>query len=354
MTEHVVRFEIAPAPEITKEAVIHVTNPRKAMVRASSLPTSVKHSTAVYSGVRFDVYLKARDLDDAVLTAAQIVEDLVVEISVLSAARCGTPQPSVAVDIDPKARTHPFRQCVVLDPEISRRFLTPAHIRFLRGGYKHLTGESRMSIRRAMHAYRQAMSTTDPLVEFLLLWVAVEALNVPLGLRRGIRSPKRLEGTKRFFEIRVADGEKLYETAYKLRSRFIHGSRDVEGMARTARETIEQMRVATRDAIASSLDVHWEGDRRSLKNWPVYFVFETTITAPKGAPLGVDGDLPQIRVGPIEILNLTRNGNQIFFQYHIRVDERFGPRVERGTTGKASILGEQVDLSGVEFEAKET
>ena len=95
--------------------------------------------------------------------------------------------------------------------------------------------------------------------------------------------------------------------------------------------------------------MHWTGDRSTLKGFPVYLMIETTLEAPKGAPLGRDGDLPRIRVEGTKILEAIRQGRQVKILSDFGIKECYGPGVVREPTATVALLGEQVGLSHVEF-----
>ncbi len=324
-------------------------NPRKATLVAVNLPLAQTGGDGVHNGLHLDVRLRASGLDDALQAAIPIANDFAAELAVLAAARCGRPSPRIVVDVDPNNQVHSFRQYVPVDFDVSRRRLTPSKVQFFRSSLAEFPEEHRKRVRRSIHAYYQAMAARDPLVEFLLLWVSLEALEGLLRVRLNLRDSKPLEGIKTWFGRRVEDGAGTYDAAYSLRNRFAHGSRELEQMIEDAAALVGPMRLASRDAIAWSIRTHWEGERRPLKNWPVTAVVEFPIQAPKGIPLGVDGDLPHVRIKGVTPFDLDRSGTTINFATTVAIEERFGPGVERGPHGKAWLEGEQVALNRMEL-----
>ncbi len=303
----------------------------------------------ISTGLRLDVYLSATDLDDALEAATEIAEDFAAELTLLAAARCGTPSPRIVVDVDLNRDVHPFRQYVPVDFGVSRRRLAPDKMQFFRTTVRKLDPRDRTRVKRSMHAYHQAMAATDPLVEFLLLWVSLEALDAFLSVRLRLSNPKHLDGTRTLLETRVQDGAKFYKDANGLRNRFVHGSRNLDRMTKDAAGIVGPMRIVARNAIAWAIKTHWEGDQRPMKYWPVTFVIEFPLRATKGTPLGRDGDLPQVRVKSIAPLDLTQTGGQVAFATSVPIEEQFGPGVEKGASGRAWIDGEQVELGGLTF-----
>ena len=242
MRVHAVRLEASPAPELRAPASAPVRGVRRGRLKARNLPVPGHEASGAHIGVQMDVTLPARNLDEALQSGYVAAQDFLIELAVAGAARCGLPEPRTVVDIDPATTIHPFRQYIRVHPDVSRRRVKPQHLQIIRGTLERFSGQARGSIWRGMTAYAQALAATDPLVEFLLLWIAVEAMNVPLGRRRRIRNPRPKEGTRAFFELRVPGGKQLYKRAYDLRNRFAHGARDLASMTKDADELVGPMR----------------------------------------------------------------------------------------------------------------
>jgi len=349
MSEYAVRFEIRPAPVLRTHARFRALSPRKARTVVTNLPIAQTGLEEVTTGLQLDVFLKATDLDDALGAATAVAEDFAAELSLLAAARCGTPTPRIVVDEDQSREAHGFRQYTPVDFGVSRRRLTPKAIQFFRSTVENLDAEHRTAVKRSIHAYHQALKAIDPLVEFLLLWVSLEALDGFLSIRLRLRNHKHLDGIRTLLEAKIHDGAAFYKEANALRNRFVHGSRDMQALTGNAAGLVGRMRIVARNAIAWAIHTHWEGDERPLKYWPVTFVIEFTLEAPKGAPLGRDGDLPYVHVGSILPTDLTKDGSNIGFLTRIKIEERFGPDVTKGASGRAWLAGEQVDLGRLEF-----
>ncbi len=344
--EFAVRFEVVPAPELYSGFEVDLGGPRAVVLKARNMAPFGHEETGIVSGVQADVHLDATDLDDAFRAVEPIARRFVVELSVMAAARCGEPEPRIVVDVGSPTEHHAFRQYIPFRTEISRRRVKPRDLDSIRNAINSFDERIEASIWRGMTAYRHAMATWDPLVEFLILWVAVEAMNEPLGIRRGLESPGRLEGTRAFFEERLKGGAELYRKAHDLRNRFAHGSRDLVAMSKEAKEIIGPMRFAARTAIASGLDMHWTGDQRPLKSWPTYLVIEADLIAPPGTPLGVKGDLPRLEVDPSTPPMLSREGSEVVFFSALPVKHLFGPGVTHAKKARMGIVGEQLSLEG--------
>ncbi len=344
-------FEAVPAPELTVPARAIVKTPGKATVKAKNLSVPGHEGSGVNTGVQIEVYLDAKDLDDALSTAGIIADDFLSELSVCGAAKCGDVEPRIVVDVHPTETIHPFRQYIPVLSGFSRRRVNPRHMQMLRRNIRDMEPHIRQSIWRGMTAYRQAMATIDPVVEFLFLWLAVESMNEPLGRRRRLKKIKPLEGTKATFDMCMPDGLRLYKEAYKLRNKIVHGDRDILEIMKKADELTAPMRIVARNAVASSVNMHWTGDLRPLKSYPVYYMIEFELSAPVGTPLGIKGELPYIKLGKQEITDLVREGKQIKSSHRIKIEERFGPGVVRGTKAKIRVFGEQYDSGTITFEA---
>lgn len=338
---HIVRFHVVPGPELRYNASVQIGGDHGIRVKARRITVPGYERTKVALGVEIDVHLRAKDLEEAERVGGEAADNLMNEISVFAAARCGEVLPRIVVQTDPASETHPFRQYVPVGPEFSRRRVDPRKMKEMRDALGQLDPDLRKSVLRGMQAYRQAMSVFDPYLEFSFLWVAVEAMNKPLGVRRGLMSPGPLEGTRAFFKSRNID--KLYKDAHYLRNKILHGSRNVAALTNRASELVGPMRLAAREAVASCIDMHWTGDERPLKNYPILLKLELQLKAPKGARLGQKKDLPHFEVGEQEILALARKSGQIKFETRIPVEaERFGPEVSLGDTVRVQLLGEQV------------
>lgn len=135
--------------------------------------------------------LLGASLDEALERARKLASLHLTFVSVVGRGPTGSPQPVVAYEITPGTGEREFRQwhgplpAPVGKTPVSRTSfggLFEAYVATKEGSTSH-------AIRMAMQLYAAALREIEPVLRFMLLWPALEVIDMPLR-RRLMRKPK--------------------------------------------------------------------------------------------------------------------------------------------------------------------
>jgi hypothetical protein len=347
---YAVRYRVSPAPDLRSPSHETLDGPDGSTLHVRNYNAPGGHDVNVHAGLEIDLYLLATSLDDAIWTGSSIVTGLMAEITTTSAARCGMPREVVVVQLGSSDGRHAYREYVLVNQDVSRRFFSIETLRATRTAIWGLHPDLQESVWRAIKSYQQALESLDPLVEFMVLWAAIESLNVPLGRRAGQSKPRPLEGCRAFFETRVVDGRAFYRDAKELRNDWLHGSRDLKGLGERSRKMLEIMELATREAIAYACGTEWVGERKPIKHWPLQLFVQVELTVPPGQPLAPDGEIPVLGIELLPRGSFSREGNDIKQQFEVKFRPDPLRKFQINPSAAIGFIGEQVATAALSSE----
>jgi len=187
-------------------------------------------------GVEVQVAVHAEDLDRALLLTDGLASAHLTLIATIARGHTGSPQPLLAYEITPEAERRAFRQWhgPLRMPLGKTPVPNPPFGDFF-DAYVALRDPSiRYPILMAIQFYGAALREVEPVLRFMLLWLACEAIED--SLRRKLdRTPKdRFWGLKALAE-RMRQDASLIEDAYELRTDIFHVRGGVDPTAIPAR-----------------------------------------------------------------------------------------------------------------------
>jgi hypothetical protein len=214
----------------------------------------------VHEGLELQVVISGADLDEAVTRGRQLASLYCAALSAASRAWVNAPDPMLAYEITSGAHRRAFRQWhrdVPLPtgktpvPQLS---FGPMHTRLI--GLPETSVDTRL-IQMAIEFYTGAMREVEPILRFMLLWPAAEALDAPLRRRLTQVVPdQRHWGLKACARQRAIE-PKLVDDAYDLRSDLVHvrPGRSTRELLADAQEIGDQLEGLVVAALCLALDV---------------------------------------------------------------------------------------------------
>jgi hypothetical protein len=180
----------------------------------------------VHRGIEAQVVVGAADFDEAFAMARGLASLYCTALSTASRSWIDAPEPVVAYEITPGVTMRAFRQWYPDLPVPTGKTTVPAEA--LRLIQERLLGlptsdPHTFFIRMASEFYTGALREIEPVLHFMLLWPAAEALDDPLRCLLSKVGPDQRHWGMTALARQQGEDPRLIDDAYKLRSDLLHG-----------------------------------------------------------------------------------------------------------------------------------
>jgi hypothetical protein len=200
-----------------------------------------------HRGLELEVDLAAADLQAAISSGTQWAETALTLLAAAGRAPASPAEPQVAYEITPGVREREFAQWYTDLPILLGK--TPVAKDAFAALFNPLlagppgTDDWRLTQRLMLSLswHRLAMSETDPLTRFLVLWLAFEALTPLLTEHYGV-DPEGFQGLRSLADEVADDGSDFISQVLGLRRDLFHTRRvSIDGMKERAREFLPRL-----------------------------------------------------------------------------------------------------------------
>jgi hypothetical protein len=200
-----------------------------------------------HRGLELEVDVVAADFDEAIGMGGQWAETALTLLAAAGRAPATPAEPQVAYEITPDVREREFAQwytdlpILVGKTAVPREAFAALFNPLLVGPPGTTDWRLTQRLLLSLSWHRLAMSETDPLTRFLILWLAFEALTPLLTEHYGVE-PEGFQGLRALAAEDREDGSEFISQALGLRRDLFHTRRvPIEGMKERARNYLPRL-----------------------------------------------------------------------------------------------------------------
>ena len=285
-------------------------------------------------GLEVQVELPASDLDQAFQRASSLASMHLELLSTIGRGPCGSPEHVLGYEITPGTEEREFRQ--VHGPLTFPIGKTPVPNPPFGDFFEAYVGLRDPSIRypilMAVQFYAAALREVEPVLRFMLLWLACEAIEDSLRRKLDRKRKDRNWGLKALAE-QQGDSADLIDDAYVLRNDIFHvrGGVDVGEIPVRAGSLADRLEPLVAPGVLVLLDLGGRTDQlptQAATAHPVRLVFSATV---RGEPQMWSADShPHVEVDfNVELININKDGSINFktpANFRLRNCEQMSPR----------------------------
>lgn len=311
MKEYTVLFSLKPAVRLPREienVVLNFDEPENPKRIIISKIEEKWSGYTIQSGLRLRVFLKAKNLKNAVEEAKSFADGIISFITLITGVGLDIPTEELAYEITPKIEERDFLQ-VFYDPipmPISRRTLNCQLLISLIDKVIKLNPKERDRIGRAMQWYRMGSMTPNIFDKFICFWIGLESLNPIFQEKFSVKddptncphcgykwvSTPTVSGLRTFIQTKIPEGKKLYRRIHDLRVNLMHSKKRLDILHKEASDLVPKIAEILFRAICFLLGIaEWDKIpyKKIMEKVPLRIELEATLIGGEASSLGPKG-----------------------------------------------------------------